>query len=214
LNEHENGDLTINMGVSAGYRINKYFSVNSGLNLFSSSINFQGNNGILDFDTVNNDLQVETSSGEYTINESDFNNEEGNNEEFNQDNDETIQIDYTNNQHLKYIQIPLNFSFGIQKNKFRYFINSGIAYNRLVSDKNTFTTNGFSTVRSSNLNLVSKTNLTQTIALGVEYLIQPNMSISCSPTFTSSLININKSSTIQSKPYWLGLNFSINYFIK
>jgi len=216
-NAYEKGSTQLNMGLSAGYRINNLISVRSGINYASYKITYKAENLSMYFDTTDNKLSVETTYGDFEIDQEDFkDNDDTDNEEnvLNEEDTNIMALSFSNSQTLKFLQIPIEIEFGMQRNKFRYFFRTGFSYSYLISEKSEFVTAGFAPVRKENVSLLYRNSLTTSFAVGVEYIFNQNWALLLSPNFTYYLTSLNRNLAFKTMPFWVGLETSVKYYIK
>jgi hypothetical protein len=216
-NAYEKGSIQLNIGLSAGYTINNLISVRSGINYASYNITYKVENLSMYFDTTDNDLSIETTYGDFEIDQEDFEDDDDTDIEENELNEEDTNImvlSFSNSQTLKFLQIPIEIEFGMQRNKFRYFIRTGFSYSYLVSEKSEFVTDGFAPVRKDNVSLLNRNAITTSFTVGVEYVFNQNWAILLSPNFTYSLTSLNTNSAFKTMPFWVGLETSVKYYLK
>lgn len=216
-NSHEKGSFQLNYGLSAGYALNNLISIRSGINYASYNITYKVENLSMYFDTTENNLSIETTYGDFEIDQEDFEDDDENDNEENELNEEDTNImvlSFSNSQTLKFIQIPVEIEFGVQRNKFRYFFRTGFTYAYLVSERSEFAANGFAPVRKQNIDLLKRNSLSNSLAVGVEYAISTNLALLLSPNFIYSMTSLNRSSEFISKPYWVGIDVSLKYYLK
>lgn len=217
FDSHEKGKLQLNYGISAGYTLNNSFALRTGFNLMNYSVTLNDKNLSMRFDTVSKNIQVPTNNGDFDINESDFEDDESNDieeEELNEDGSDTLVLSFTNTMHMKFIQIPIELEVGIQNNKFRYFLRAGGSYGYLLSQRSDITIAGFLPVRLNQVEMLKRSGINVSVAVGAEYLINKHWSVLLSPNFNYSLTTINQNSNYKSHPFWLGMEFSAKYFLK
>jgi outer membrane protein W len=123
-------------------------------------------------------------------------------------------LSFSNSQTLKFLQIPIEIEFGMQRNKFRYFFRTGFSYSYLISEKSEFVTAGFAPVRKENVSLLYRNSLTTSFAVGVEYIFNQNWALLLSPNFTYYLTSLNRNLAFKTMPFWVGLETSVKYYIK
>lgn len=216
-NAYEKGSIQLNMGLSAGYRINNLISVRSGINYASYKITYKAENLSMYFDTTDKYLSVETTYGDFEIDQEDFeDDDETDNEEnvLNEEDTNIMALSFSNSQTLKFLQIPIELEFGMQRNKFRYFFRTGFSYSYLISEKSEFVTAGFAPVRKDNVSLLYRNSLTTSFAVGVEYIFNQNWAILLSPNFTYYLTSLNRNLAFKTMPFWVGLETSVKYYLK
>lgn len=216
-NAYEKGSTQLNMGFSAGYRINNLIAVRSGINYASYKNTYKAKNQSLYFDLIDEDLSVETSYGDFEIDQEDFENDDDNDlidNELNEEDTNILVLSFSNSQTLKFLQIPIEIEFGMQRNKYRYFLRTGFSYSYLISEKTEFVTDGFAPVGKDNMSLFNRNSLTTSFAVGVEYVINQNWAILLTPNFTYHLTSLNRNLAFKTMPFWVGLETSVKYYLK
>lgn len=216
-NAYEKGSTQFNMGLSAGYRINNLISVRSGINYASYKITYKAKNKSMYFDLIDEDLSVETSYGDFEIDQEDFEDDDDTDfidNELNEEDTNILVLSFSNSQTLKFLQIPIEIEFGMQRKTFRYFFRTGFSYSYLISEKTEFVTDGFAPVRKDNVNSLNRNSLTTSFAVGVEYVFNQNWAILLTPNFTYHLTSLNRNLAFKTMPFWVGLETSVKYYLK
>jgi hypothetical protein len=216
-NAYEKGSIQLNMGLSAGYRINNLISVRSGINYASYKITYKAENLSMNYDVTDKNLSVETTYGDFEIDQEDF--EDDDDTDFidnvlNEEDTNIMVLSFSNSQTLKFLQIPIEIEFGMQRNKFRYFFRTGFSYSYLISEKSEFVTDGFAPVKKDNVSLLHRNSLTTSFAVGVEYVFNQNWALLLSPNFTYYLTSLNRNLAFKTMPFWVGLETSVKYYLK
>jgi len=171
-NKSETGKLGMTAGVSFGYRFTKSISIETGASY--SNKGYQTKKDELTFGQMIDPRYGftidSTSNGSVTPTHARF----------------------IYNHH--YIGIPLKVNFSVGGNKWKFVSSIGVVTEFLVKSTNTsvlFMTDGSRKRNTEELNDDYKfINLSPTVSVGVEYVLNPNMSLRVEPTFRFGVLQI------------------------
>lgn len=219
-NSRESGRLNYNYSAELGYRLNAHFSLRTGVGMTNYSTSFSGFNMPVQYDTLNGLFIANTSNGEVEFNDSDFEgNEEDENEQNNTNNEELedvedgqILLSYSSLQKISYVQIPLSFEAGINRNKWRYYATIGMTFNFLTTQKVELAFDNIGIIRQDNSLPIRTFNVGSTIGMGIEYRFLKATSVYLEPSFNYNFLNINRLGSVRSNPYSVGTNLGFKIY--
>lgn len=217
-NSHEEGQMTMSFGAFGGLELNKNFSIRSGLSYSAYTSTVSVSNMSLAFDTLDNNLNIETEYGDYSIQQDEFDDdsedEDPEEEELNEGDSTILNLSYTNSQTLNFIQVPIYCEFGFNRNKWKWSIGTGLIYGYLANAKTEFTTTGYAPVNRNNTSQFNRNSLCGSLNIGVEYALSSQFSLKAAPQFSYMFTPINSANQLTIKPFWAGLDFSLKYYLK
>lgn len=217
-NSHEEGQVKMSFGAFGGLEIYKNISIRSGLSYSAFTSAVSVSNMSLVFDTLENNLNIETEYGDYTIQQDefddDFDDEDPEEEELNEEDSSALNLSYTNSQTLNFIQLPIYCEFGFNRNKWKWSIGTGLIYGYLANAKTEFTTTGYAPVKRNNTSQFNRNSICGSVNIGVEYALSSQFSLKAAPQFSYMFTPINSANQLTIKPFWVGLDFSLKYHLK
>lgn len=217
LLENERGVFTTNYGISFGYRINNHFSIKTGLQNSNFSTVYSLNNANVMFDTVMNRYSFQTTYGQLELPEDDLTNQnpdDPDESEINAEDSSVVMLNYTNRNTVRFLQVPLVFEYGLNINRLRLFVSSGITLSRLTKAYSIIETQGLSSGKNDLIAKLNKWLYGGNLEIGCEYFVTNHFSLTASPSVNYSLNFINKNQDVRIKPYWIGVNASLRYYLK
>jgi len=219
-NSREAGRLNYNYSAELGYRLNSNFSLRTGVGMANYSTSFSGLNMPVQYDTLNGLFIANTSNGEVEFNDSDFEGDEdeeneqnnSNNEELEDVEDGQILLSYSSLQKISYVQIPLSFEAGINRNKWRYYATIGMTFNFLTKQKIEMAFDNIGIIRQDNSLPIRTFNVGSTLGMGIEYRFLKAASVYLEPSFNYNFLNINRLGSVRSNPYSVGTNLGFKIY--
>jgi hypothetical protein len=202
---HSSGNSSYSYGVKVAYKLNKKFSVQSGINLIN--LGYTTNNiyvtpgiAVIGFSHLSSNPIL--SKNETT---SFLDNSNILKENLKTGNETTGSL----NQVFGYVEIPVEIKYNVMRGKFDLNLVGGFSTLLLNKDEVFVETNNLTQSLGSSNNLRS-INFSGNIGLDVDYSIHKNLFINISPMFKVQTNTFSKNSgSIQ--PYYLGVYTGLNY---
>ncbi len=212
-------------GVAFSYKLNKRFSIQSGLYYSSVGQEVAGISsfgGFTDYDYAKGDhnFEVLTTMGSiYTNNEDVFlmANGTGDRIETNYTNDvfdpQKAGLPYINNnlrQNISYLELPVILRYKFVDKTIDFNLIGGVSYNILVNNSVYTMVDGGKYVigETKGLNMFS---LSSSLGMGMEYNFSENLSFNMEPTFRYYLNPFNQLTNSEIHPYSFGIFSGISY---
>jgi hypothetical protein len=221
----EKSVMSYSVGAAVSYKINKRFSVQTGL-YFSSMGQDLGQinsfSGFQKYDNTKgaNNFEVLTSSGQVITNNPDvFLNESGPVERiqtvFTNDvfDPEKASLQYMDNnliQNFSYIELPVVLRYKFIDKALDFNLIGGIAYNLLVNNDVYAVVNGekYSVGETMGLNTLA---LSSSVGMGMEYSFSKKLSLNIEPTFRYYLNPFREIPIADSHPFSFGIFSGVSY---
>jgi hypothetical protein len=212
-------------GVAFSYKVNKRFSIQSGL-YFSSvgqevdGINSFGGFQKYDYNKGDRNFQVLTTNGIlYTNNGDVFLNASGpvdriltnyTNDVFDPDKASLQYINNTLRQNFSYLELPIILRYKLIDKAIDFNLIGGISYNMLVNNSVYTIVDGgkYPIGKTDGLNMIS---FSSSLGMGMEYSFSKNISLNLEPTFRYYLNPFNQSSGTKIHPYSFGIFSGVSY---
>ena len=212
-------------GLAFSYKVNKRFSIQSGLFYSSVGQDLEGINSFAgfkpyDFTKGDHNFEVLTTNGiVYTNNSDVFLIASGssdriitnyNNDVFDPGKANLQYIDNTMRQSLSYLELPIVLRYKVIDKTIDFNIIGGISYNLLV-DNSVYTMidgNKYPIGTTSGLNTIS---LSSTLGMGMEYKFSEKLFLNLEPTFRYYLNPASDMAGSNFHPYSLGIFTGISY---
>lgn len=225
LMESEKPVISYTGGLSFSYKINKRFSIQSGLYYSSlgqevDGINSYGGFKKYDDSKGDNNFKVLTTNGNVLTNNSDvFLIASGSSERvitsYNRDvfDPGKANLSYINNtmrQNFSYLELPVSIRYKIIDKALDLNLIGGVSYNFLVNNSvyTILDGNKYPIGETAGLNPLS---LSSTIGMGMEYRVSGNFSLNVEPTFRYYLNPFNPSVSSGIHPYSFGIFSGLSY---
>ncbi len=199
----ESSDFSFNTGFLFGYDVTPKWSIKSGITYayLMQSIKPKtvyvktGNNGqqYYQFNTSYGSAQIPSDASTTQLSDS-------------------LRIKTSSTQLLQLVSVPLIAKYQIQRNKFSFYGQFGIAVNVLVGEKLLVETPN-RTESITNIEGLREFNFGGIVGLGVSYNPIKKLSIMVEPTFRGSLTPINQNTSVKSYPYSLGLAIGLGWHL-
>jgi hypothetical protein len=212
-------------GVAMAYKLNKRFSIQSGLFYSSLGQDLDGINSFAGFQKYStakggHNFEVLTTNGTvYTNNPDIFLFEQGNSNRIitninnNVFDPQKASLDYLNNtmrQSMSYVELPVYLRYKVVDRTLDFNLIGGFSYNILV-DNSVYTVidgNKYVIGTTGDLNTFS---ISSSIGMGMEYKFSDKISLNLEPTFRYYLNTFNTSSNSNFHPYSFGIFSGISY---
>jgi hypothetical protein len=212
-------------GVAFAYKINKRFSIQSGLYYSSLDQDVTGINSFGGFQKYNNtkgghNFEVLTTNGTiYTNNADVFLMANGSGERiitnFTKDvfDPQKASLQYINNtmrQNLSYLEMPVVLRYKVIDKTIDVNLIGGVSYNLLVNNSAYTIVDGgkYPIGKTAGLNPISLSSL---LGMGMEYSFSENFSLNLEPTFRYYMNPFNASTGLKIHPYSFGIFSGISY---
>jgi hypothetical protein len=212
-------------GVAFSYKINKRFSIQSGLYYSSLGQEVDGINSFSGFQNYNytkggHNFEVLTTNGTiYTDNSDVFLMADGEGDRimtaYTKDvfDPKKASLQYVNNslhQNFSYLELPVILRYKVVDKIIGINLLGGVSYNLLVNNSVYTLINGtkYPIGKTEGLNQIS---LSSTLGMGMEYNFSGNFSLSLEPTFRYYLNPFNEVSGSKFHPYSFGIFSGISY---
>ncbi len=124
---------------------------------------------------------------------------------------ESVNADQGIQQHLDYLEIPLNLRYNLLDGNFKIQLLGGMSTNLLVNNYITMESDGLSK-EIGYLSNVRKVNYSGNAGLGFVYHFLDQLSLSVEPRFRYYLNSVNDATLPSTRPYTFGIYTGINYF--
>jgi hypothetical protein len=225
LSSSEQALLSYTGGVALAYKMNKRFSIQSGL--YYSSLG-QEINGISSYGGFqrfvytkgDHNFEVATSSGPiFTSNPDVFLASTGPGERIktvytsNVFDPEKVQLNYINGsliQNFSYLELPIVLRYKVIDKALDFNLIGGVSYNMLVKNS-VYTTNGNVRYEIGETRGLNTLTLSSSIGMGMEYSFSGNLSLNLEPTFRYYLNPFDPSALSDNHPYTFGIFTGISY---
>ena len=225
LSASEQSIISYSGGVALSYKVNKRFSIQSGL--FYSSMG-QEIDGIYsfggfqkyDYTKGDHNFEIRTTNGTVFTNNADLflmANGNGNRIISNYSNDvfdpEKASLQYMNNtirQNFSYLELPIILRYKIIDKTIDFNLIGGISYNLLV-DNSVYTVvdgNKYAVGTTQGLNMFS---ISSSLGMGMEYRFSDKLSLNLEPTLRYYLNPYNNLSGSHLHPYSVGIFSGLSY---
>lgn len=225
LMQSENQLISYTGGVVFSYKVNKRFSIESGLLYSSVGKEIEGINSFGGFQKYaaskgSHNFEVLTSTGSVLTNNSDIflASTTGNDRILtNYTNDvfdpEKASLQYINNslnQNLSYLELPILLRYKFIDKTLDFNLVGGLSYNLLVNNSvYTVTNDGkFPVGQTEGLNPVS---ISSSLGMGMEYNLSENFSLNLEPTFRYHLNPFNEIEGSNFHPYSFGIFSGLSF---
>lgn len=226
LMESEKPIISYSGGIAFSYKINKRFSIQTGLAYASMGQKVDGINSFGGFQkyvdskgshnfkvlttagiisTSNDDVYLIASSGSADRVETNYN--------INVFDPEKASLEYINNtieQNFSYIEFPISVRYKVVDKKIDLNMIGGISYNFLINNSVYTVTNGnkYQIGETEGLNPLS---LSSSLGMGMEYSISDNFSLNLEPIFKYFLNSYNSPTSTKIHPYSFGVFSGLSY---
>jgi len=225
LSSSEQALLSYTGGVALAYKIDKRFSIQSGL--YYSSLG-QEINGISSYGGFqrfvytkgDHNFEVATTSGPiFTSNPDVFLASTGPGERINTVytnnvfDPEKVQLNYINGsliQNFSYLELPIVLRYKLIDKALDFNLIGGVSYNMLVKNS-VYTTNGNERYEIGETRGLNTLTLSSSIGMGMEYSFSGNLSLNLEPTFRYYLNPFDPSALSDNHPYTFGIFTGISY---
>jgi len=225
LGASEQPVISYSGGVAFTYKINKRFSIQSGLYYSSLDQNVTGINSYGGFQKYNSakgdhNFGVMTTNGTVFTNNPDvFLIADGSGERimtsFTKDvfDPQKANLQYISNtmrQNLSYLEMPVVLRYKVVDKTIDVNLIGGVSYNLLVNNSAYTMIDGgkYSIGKTSGLNPVSLSSL---LGMGMEYSFSGNLSLNLEPTFRYYLNPFSETTGLKNHPYSFGIFSGISY---
>jgi hypothetical protein len=212
-------------GVAFSYKINKRFSIQSGLYYSSLAQEVSGINSFAGFQKYDNtkgnhNFEVLTTNGTvYTNNADVFLIASGSGERIltNYNNDvfdpNKASLQYINNtlrQNFSYLELPIILRYKVVDKMIDLNLIGGVAYNMLVNNSVYTMVDGgkYSIGETEGLNLLT---VSSSLGMGMEYSFSDKLSLNLEPTFRYYLNPFNGMTSSKIHPYSFGIFSGVSY---
>jgi hypothetical protein len=221
----EHAVVSYSGGVTLSYKVNKRFSIQSGLLYSSVGQELEGINSFAGFQKYGNikgghNFEVLTTNGTiYTNNPDVFLFANGNNNRLisNYNNDvfdpQKASLDYINNtmqQNFSYLELPFFVRYKLIDKTIDFNLIGGISYNMLL-DNSVYTVidgNKYMIGTTQGMNMFS---LSSSVGMGMEYKFSEKLSLNLEPTFRYYLNTFDNAYSSGFHPYSFGIFSGISY---
>ncbi|MBK7712247.1 MAG: outer membrane beta-barrel protein [Bacteroidales bacterium] len=212
-------------GVALSYKVNKRFSIQSGLFYSSVGQDLEGINSFSGFQKYDNtkgdhNFEVLTTNGTvYTNNADVFLFADGNSDRivtnYNKDvfDPQKASLDYINNtmrQNFSYLELPVFLRYKVVDRTVDFNLIGGLSYNLLLDNSVYTVVDGskYMIGTTAGLNMFS---ISSSIGMGMEYKFSEKLALNLEPTFRYYLNSFNSVSGSQFHPYSFGIFSGISY---
>ncbi|MBK8882863.1 MAG: outer membrane beta-barrel protein [Bacteroidales bacterium] len=212
-------------GVALSYKVNKRFSIQSGLFYSSVGQDLEGINSFAGFQKYDNtkgdhNFEVLTTNGTvYTNNADVFLFADGNSDRivtnYNKDvfDPQKASLDYINNtmrQNFSYLELPVFLRYKVVDRTVDFNLIGGLSYNLLLDNSVYTVVDGskYMIGTTAGLNMFS---ISSSIGMGMEYKFSEKLALNLEPTFRYYLNSFNSVSGSQFHPYSFGIFSGISY---
>jgi hypothetical protein len=201
--QREKADMSFTVGILAAYQLNKKFSLMSGVSLSNSKLSISSTaiNALKDATGVYK-FKLATSYGLAEISNSGIIPTEG---------DSLLISDAT--MQFNYVSFPILVNYNISNKKVRLSVHSGVALNKLTSEKveaEYQTQNGNEVETINKIEGIKRTFFTLNTGVEATYSINRAIDISISPEIRYGINSINKGTPVKTYPINYGLAFHLN----
>jgi hypothetical protein len=212
-------------GVALAYKVNKRFSIQSGLFYSSVGQDLEGINSFAGFQKYDNtkgdhNFAVLTTNGTVFTNNADvFLFAEGNSNRIitNYNNDvfdpQKASLDYINNtmrQNFSYLELPVFLRYKIIDRTVDFNLIGGLSYNLLL-DNSVYTIVDGSKYMIGTTDGLNMFSVSSSLGMGMEYKFSEKLSLNLEPTFRYYLNTFNNVAGSQFHPYSFGIFSGISY---
>jgi hypothetical protein len=212
-------------GVALAYKMNKRFSIQSGLYYSSLGQEISGISSYAGFQRLvytkgDHNFEVQTTNGPIFTNNPDvFLTSTGPGERINTVytnnviDPEKANLPYINNsliQNFSYLELPIILRYKIIDKALDFNIIGGISYNMLVKNS-VFANNGNGKYEIGETQGLNNLTLSSSIGMGMEYSFSGNFSLNLEPTFRYYLNPFDPSAVSDNHPYTFGIFTGISY---
>ena len=212
-------------GVALSYKINKRFSIQSGLYYSSLGQEIDGINSFggfqkYDYTKGDHNFEVLTTNGTVYTNNADvflISTSPGERILTNYTNDvfdpEKANLQYINNtliQNFSFLELPVVLRYKIVDKTIDFNLIGGISYNMMVNNSVYTMIDGgkYPIGKTEGLNLI---NLSSSLGMGMEYNFSEKLSLNLEPTFRYYLNPFNEPAGSKIHPYSFGIFSGISY---
>lgn len=225
LSSSEQALLSYTGGVALAYKMNKRFSIQSGLYYTSLGQEINGIDSYSGFQSHvyskgDHNFEVATSSGPiYTSNPDVFLKSTGPGERIitaytnNVFDPEKVQLEYINSsiiQNFSYLELPIVLRYKVMDKALDFNLIGGVSYNILVKNS-VYTTDGNERYEIGETRGLNTLTLSSSIGMGFEYSFSGNLSLNLEPTFRYYLNPFDPSALSDNHPYTFGIFTGISY---
>jgi hypothetical protein len=212
-------------GVALSYKVNKRFSIQSGLFYSSVGQDLEGINSFAGFQKYDNtkgdhNFELLTTNGTvYTNNADVFLFADGNSDRiktnFNNDvfDPQKASLDYINNtmrQNFSYLELPVFLRYKVIDRTVDFNLIGGLSYNLLL-DNSVYTVVDGSKYMIGTTEGLNMFSISSSLGMGMEYKFSEKLSLNLEPTFRYYLNTFNNVAGSQFHPYSFGIFSGISY---
>jgi hypothetical protein len=225
LSSSEQALLSYTGGLALAYKMNKRFSIQSGLYYSSlgqeiSGISSYGGFQRYVYTKGDHNFEVATTSGPIFTNNPDvFLASTGPGERINTvyNNNvfdpEKVQLEYINSsliQNFSYLELPIVLRYKVIDKALDFNLIGGVSYNMLINNS-VYTTNGNEKYYIGETRGLNALTLSSSIGMGLEYSFSGNLSLNLEPTFRYYLNPFDPSAISDNHPYTFGIFTGVSY---
>lgn len=222
-NKSENGIMAYAGGVQVAFKAARKFSVQSGVfyskmgqsSSTQQAVNVYNNRGDQIYNSPDapsigetiSEVNVSTSLGE--IFNSTFSTEASSLDITTQDEEKLAAYNQSSTltQYLEYIEVPFMARYVVIDQDFNLSLLGGLSTNLLI-DSPVYLDNGTYFADNNQLNTV---NLSSTVGLGFGYRLNDQLNLNIEPQFKYCLSPVNPGSTVEARPFSIGIFTGITY---
>jgi len=124
---------------------------------------------------------------------------------------DTLILNITATQKLKYLSVPLACQFQFGKNRLSGMVSIGFSTNLLLSHQADIKYNNTGVIHSSSIDGLRNYNFNGMIAIGVQYRIFNRFSVFAQPTLSQAITSINKNTTYKTYPSSISGSVGLNF---
>ena len=124
---------------------------------------------------------------------------------------DTLILNVTATQKLKYLSVPLACQYQFGKNRLSGMVSIGFSTNILLSQQADITYNNTGALYSTSISGLRNYNFNGMIAIGVQYRIFNRFSVFAQPTFSQAITSINKNTTYKTYPSSISGSVGLNF---
>ncbi|MCX6255955.1 MAG: outer membrane beta-barrel protein [Bacteroidia bacterium] len=212
-------------GVAFSYKINKRFSIQSGLYFSSLGQEVDGINSFSGFQNYNytkgsRNFEVLTSNGTlYTNNGDVFLSANGPGERiltnytsdvFNPEKANLRPLSNTLRQNFSYLELPIVLRYKVVDKMIDFSLIGGVSYNLLVNNS-VYTMSGGTKYPIGKTDGLNPISLSSSLGMGMEYNFSDNLSLNLEPTFRYYLNPFNEITGSKIHPYTFGIFSGLSY---
>ncbi len=209
---NEKGLSSTNLKLAVQAQLGRHFEIGVGLGSSSYVTLQKVQNQLVQIDPFVNQLNFESSIGNFQIHENHLMDDPEDQEEneLNFQDSTAFHLNYQLSNTVKSIQVPITAGFIFQLNKVKFTMKTGLIYNHITQATQILNIRGFNAIQNNIASQLISNSYFHLIQLGAEYPVSEHFSVMLAPKYSYALKSISKSTIL--RPNSIGIECALKFY--